>query len=348
MMRRVRASAADRKLRGAAVEPKRRKKRRKKIDTGHAAVRRRRLSRRRLRRRAVRANGENRTAASLIQEGSAEQQAKEGYARGYADGRYEGGEHLLEQAAPPGLMLAGVDLRQVIALGVEALRPTLIPVVDVGTVWNEMEDAIHGGKPYSVVRLGDGELLALAHDLVIDTATIRREAPFLSYAGIEIPDHASRGSLAEAVLRANVIGVPSSRKPYYQPLVVPALSSHGIDLHALRVTDSTINYTLYLSGLLARLLHGRRILAIGNEAAGMAERLRGNGIAVAGIITPVRGFPDIDRVIGEASAASFDIALVSAGIPAVVIASRIASELGKVALDFGHMADQIAKGQVQL
>src|SRR5690606_21740062 len=147
--------------------------------------------------------------------------------------------------------------------------------------------------------LGDGEMLALAHDLVIDTATILREAPFLAYAGITLPDHASRGLLADAVRRANVVGLPSSRKPYYQPLAVPALSSHGIDIRALRVTDSTINYILFLTGLLARLLHGRRVLAIGNEAAGMAERLQGSGITVTGVISPVRGFPDIDRVIGE-------------------------------------------------
>jgi hypothetical protein len=348
MMVRVGSSTAARKLRATAAEPKRRKRRRKKAGTGLTAVKRSRQRRGSPRRRHGRRHEEKRAAASLPHEGSTEQQAKVAYVRGYADGRYEGGEQLLEQAAPPGLMLAGVDLRQVIALGVEALRPTLIPVVDAGTVWNEMEEAIQNGQPYSVVRLGDGELLALAHDLVLDTATIRREAPFVSYAGIELPDHAARSLLAEAVLRAHVVGVPTSRKPYYQPLLVPALSSHGIDIRSLRVTDSTINYTFYLEGLLTRLLQGRRILAIGNEAAGMAERLRGSGMIVAGVISPVKGFPDIDRVIGEASAAAFDIALVSAGIPAVVIASRISSELGKVALDFGHMADQIAKGQVQL
>ncbi len=280
--------------------------------------------------------------------GSTEQQAAEAYARGLNDGRYEGGEYLLEQAAPPGLLLAGVELRHAIALGVEALRSTLIPIVDVGTVWQELEAALQQGQPYAVVRLGDGELLALAHDLVLDAAAIQREAPFLSYAGIDVPDHAARDRLAEAVRHANMVGVPTSRRPFYQPLLIPALNSHGIDIRSIRVTDSTINYSLYQAGLLRRLLEGRRILAIGNEAYGMAEKLRAMGLHVTGVITPIQGFGDIDRAVEEARACEFDIALVSAGIPAVVIAVRIATEMGKVALDFGHMADQIVKGQVLL
>jgi hypothetical protein len=45
---------------------------------------------------------------------------------------------------------------------------------------------------------------------------------------------------------------------------------------------------------------------------------------------------------------SFDIALVAAGIPAVILCYRIAGELGRVAIDFGHLADKLVTGELQL
>jgi len=280
---------------------------------------------------AVRERGEaGRTAASI----------EEALERG----RYEGGELLLEQAVPPGFTLGDLTLQEVIAAGVDALRPRLLPLIDAAGVFHEFEAALSEGRPMSVVRLGDGELLALSHDKVYEAATVRREAPFLAGAGMAVPDHAARDRLAAAVRQASIVGVPLSRRRHYGPLLGPALAANGVDIRSLRLTESTINYSLYQTGLLARLLQGRRVLVIGNAAPGMAARLAQAGFAVTGVITPVRGFSDIDRVIGEAAAVrdSYDLALVAAGIPAVVIAAALAAEFGKAALDFGHLADHIA------
>jgi hypothetical protein len=259
-------------------------------------------------------------------------------------GRYEGGELLLEQAVPAGFALGDLTLQDVIAAGVDALRPRLLPLVDAAGVFHAFEAALAEGRPLSVVRLGDGELLALAHDKVYEAAVVRREAPFLAWAGMAVPDHAARERLAAAVRQASIVGVPLSRRRHYGPLLGPALAGSGIDIRALRLTESTINYSLYQTGLLQRLLQGRRVLVIGNAAPGLAARLAQAGFAVTGVIAPVRGFADIDRVIGEAAAArdGFDLALVAAGIPAVVIAVALAAEFGKAALDFGHLADHIA------
>lgn len=259
-------------------------------------------------------------------------------------GRYEGGELLLEQAVPAGFTLGDLTLQDVITAGVDALRPRLLPLIDAAGVFHEFEVALSEGRPLSVVRLGDGELLALAHDTVCEAAVVRREAPFLAGAGMAVPDHAARERLVAAVRQASIVGVPLSRRRHYGPLLGPALAGNGIDIRALRLTESTINYSLYQTGLLQRLLQGRRVLVIGNAAPGLAARLVQAGFAVTGVITPVRGFGDIDRVIGEAAAVrdGFDLALVAAGIPAVVIAAALAAEFGKAALDFGHLADHIA------
>lgn len=285
------------------------------------------------------------TAPSVIREQHAVS-VEEAYERG----RYEGGERLLEQAALPGHSLADLTLPEVIAAGVEAMRHRLVPLLDAAAVCTAVETAIASQQPISVVRLGDGELLALAQETVYDADYIRREAPFLPQAGIAAGDHAARERLADAVRRATIVGVPLSRMPHFGPLLAPALAGNGIDMRTLRLTESTVNYSFYLNGLLDRLLRGRRILVIGNSAHRLAVKLAEAGYLVTGAITPVSGFTDIDRVAAEAAAAAgaYDLALVAAGIPAVVIASHLAFEHGKAAVDFGHLADQIADGQVKL
>ncbi|GFN31006.1 hypothetical protein PCURB6_12660 [Paenibacillus curdlanolyticus] len=261
---------------------------------------------------------------------------------------YEGGEQLLEQAVPHNVLLPEVSLRDVIALGVEQLLPHGIRLLEPAEVYAELEAAIHAGTPCSVVRLGDGELLTLSQDIVYPADRIASTAQFLPYAGVVPPDLAARDQLADAVRRATIVGVPLSRRKHFQPLLYPAFRGHGLDARSLRLTSSTINYSLFQEHWLKPLLQGKRLILIGNSTPALAEHLRAEGCTVTGVIAPVRGFADIERVIAEVRSCAFDLALVAAGIPAVVIACRIASELGKAALDFGHLADGIVVDQLRL
>ncbi len=203
-------------------------------------------------------------------------------------------------------------------------------------------------SPCSVVRLGDGELLALAQDTVYSTEQVAAEGSFLSYAGIQVPDLSARDTLSHAIRSADIIGVPLSRQKNYHPLLHPVLRAHHIELNEQHTTSSTINYSLQQTGMLQSLIRSRSLLLIGNAAPELAQVMTVLGYRVSGVIAPVNGFADIDRVIGEASGHSFDLALVSAGIPAVVITWRIAAELGKAALDFGHLANFISSGQMSI
>jgi hypothetical protein len=270
------------------------------------------------------------------------------FAAGYELGKYEGGEQWLEQLVPANALLPEVTIQEVIAAGIERLRPMLYPLIDVHDVYAEMEQAIVSNRPCAVVRLGDGELLALSQGGVNDVETVKLEGRFLPYAGVDPPDFAARDQLALAVRQSQIVGVPLSRRKHFQPLLHPVLRSHDIDPGSLRMTNSTINYGLYQAGLLTQLLTGRKLLVIGNAASELARVLTGRGYVVSGIISPVKGFPDIERVMAELRDSEFDLALVSAGIPAVILCWRIAVERGKVALDFGHMADMIVNGKYTL
>ncbi|BFH12252.1 GT-D fold domain-containing glycosyltransferase [Paenibacillus melissococcoides] len=270
------------------------------------------------------------------------------YEDGFRKGKYEGGERILARLLPGKTLLPDMTLEHVISLGVEQIRHLLKPLMGVAEVFQELETALRERTPCSLVRLGDGELLALAHDTVMSAELVRREGTFLEYSGMSIPDHAHRDQLAEAVRSASIIGVPVAPEPNFQGLLSPVFQAYGIQIAPRRFTVSTINYSLAEEGYLPRLIQGRRVLAIGNTAPSLAAVLAGKGAVIAGAIAPVKGMNDIPAVLQETAKHDFDLAIVSAGIPAVILVQRLAEQSGKVAIDFGHLANLIIDGNMQL
>jgi hypothetical protein len=208
-----------------------------------------------------------------------------------------------------------------------------------------IEDALVAGRGFSLIRLGDGEALALAHNLLISASDALCRGPFLRYAGVQLPDLRGRDRLASAVRNADVVGITTSLNYNYFPLLWHALTLHGIDIERLEITSATVNYALHREGHLARLLLDRaerpRVLVVGNLAGSLAVTLSEQGVAVAGAVTPVRGVGDVDRVMLEMATHNYDVALVAAGIPAVIIATEVAHTKNRIVIDFGHLADEL-------
>jgi len=271
-----------------------------------------------------------------------------GYAEGYRDGVFAGGEALVAQHIPPDHILPAVAAADLIAAGFRQYAPSLTRLSSPHEMAGHIVAALDAQRPLSVVRLGDGELLTLAADTVLPGQEVQELAPFLPYAGVPCSTPDIRAMLAEAIQAADWVGVPISRAPTFQGLLFPVFRHFGIDWSRLKLTSSTINYSLHQSGLLLPVLQGRRVLLIGSQAAELGALLHNRGIHVTGIIGSVAGVMDIPRVMQLTAEHAFDIALVAAGIPAVILCRRIAGELGKVALDFGHLADKLVKGELQL
>jgi hypothetical protein len=268
-----------------------------------------------------------------------------GHATGFSLGAYESGEGLVERNLPEGFILPEVTVEQVIASGVPHMQEHMVRLLNSEDIAHQVQQALTHQLPYSLVRLGDGELLALAQDVALSSDQVSRMGPFLPYAGIHVPDYEARELLAAAVREADVIGVPLSRQPTFQPLAFTLFQSYGIDYRNKGLTHSTINYALYLENYLPSILAGQRLLLVGNKASEFAEFLTARGYAVVAAVAPVEGVADTERVLQHIRGIDFDLALVSAGIAAVILATRIARETGKVAIDFGHLADSMITGQ---
>ncbi|WP_080833914.1 GT-D fold domain-containing glycosyltransferase [Cohnella massiliensis] len=260
----------------------------------------------------------------------------------YDEGVYDGGEALLEARLPADRVYPDLTLDDVLAAGIAALKPSGIPLLGPAAVYDELERALDEGIPYSLVRLGDGELLTMAQGTVLSATEVSRQGPFLAYAGVNVPDIKARDVLTAAVQAASVIGIPLSRKPTFQPLLFKVWRALGIDWERIRLTTSTINYALEEGDYWPKLMAGRRVLVVGNAAAPLARVLGNRGVRIAAAVGPVRGISDWERVAEEASGHPFDLALVSAGIAAVPICVRLVERTGKAAVDFGHLADRMA------
>nr|WP_306220541.1 GT-D fold domain-containing glycosyltransferase [Cohnella sp. WQ 127256] len=268
--------------------------------------------------------------------------------KGYLNGVYDGGDGIVDTILPELDILPDISVQQIILAGLEQMRPQMHKLLSATEISEQLIHAMNTRTPLSIVRLGDGELLTLAQEVVMNGDTLRKEGHFLDYAGVHLPDLFARDQLVQAIRKADIVGIPKLRLPNFQPLAFTTFRAHGIDFRQLRLTLSTINYAIYSEGLFRSILANRRVLLVGNSSPELAPVLSNSGIHVAGTVSPVNGIPDIQRVMGEISAHDFDIALVGAGVPAVIIVQRIASELGKVAIDFGHLADSFVNGEATL
>ncbi|MDG0793848.1 GT-D fold domain-containing glycosyltransferase [Cohnella ginsengisoli] len=99
------------------------------------------------------------------------------------------------------------------------------------------------------------------------------------------------------------------------------------------------------------MLRNRKVIVVCSYAdevkhaleSALAEQL---GFEVTGAVK-INQYEDIPRVKQEISAIDFDLCLIAAGINAVILASYIASSLGKVAFDIGQGMETLITGKIE-
>jgi len=260
-----------------------------------------------------------------------------------SEAMYKGGEEIVKSKLLKNQYLP-YNLEEIIDEGMKSFSKDIIQLLTTSEVEKQLLLSLKNKQGFSVIRLGDGENLALAHDILVTSEEINKNNHLKGMGGFIVPNHEKRDLLAKNLLEANIVGIPEARYPTYQRLFNQVAKEHNLPLQTMNLTNSQINYRLNEeTTFIHNVLSNYRVLLIGNRSQDGKDFYNKQGYEsiVGNVLVP--GINSVENVMDEVQKYEFDIAFVSAGIAANLICVEIAKQ-NKVALDFGHLLDWYIKG----
>jgi len=215
--------------------------------------------------------------------------------------------------------------------------------------------------PCSVVSLGATESFILAQESVLTCRQFMTHAEAKvanlgikrghQHRGVRFPNFAARDALAEALREVSILGYN---------LLINTPDSGQLTKKVLNYYKITPQYVFeaYLRRVIMfsqkqkfeQMLQGKKILLICGYADEVATALNKNlknslNFEIVGTIK-IHEFEEIPRVKKEINVLDFDLALLSAGLNAIILAVYIAKIKGKVAFDIGQGMESLITGQI--
>lgn len=216
---------------------------------------------------------------------------------------------------------------------------------------NQIKNAIDNNKGFSLVRIGDGELVILAQEIILSHKTIMSNYGWaynsLSYCGTPLPNIKIRDSMNKAVKNADIVGV--FEETIYDERFNPAcmdvarfntLVFDKLDFYSEQICYAFENIYLPMNYKFIELIIKYPPLIIGGETDKFVDFLSKTLKLNIQQGIPIKDYFELDKCINEISKTDFKWALVSAGANALPICDYIKS-IGKVGVDFGHAPDYI-------
>ena len=226
-------------------------------------------------------------------------------------------------------------------------------------VLNRIDQAIKRKRPLSLVRVGDGENIVLAQKSVWPLRNVMRQTWAImakrGQKGISFPNIKLRNEMVRSIRRATIVGMlPQNDRMIQAPQFLKRRLTNQVFNHfKLRpklTCHACFNRIAVRNSLFRKVLRGKRILVINRSPSSIKSQLESYpyNLRVAATI-PFSHYRQINLTLRKAAAIknSFDIALISCGVNAVILAPRIAAVTGKVAIDFGKAPEEDDKAQVK-
>lgn len=193
-------------------------------------------------------------------------------------------------------------------------------------------------NPFSLVRLGDGEL-AILTQLYHSAEEVNNNYAWTrdtGYCGVSVPCPGFLKRMIDGIKNATVVGMfendPLNKKVFEAMNYYPEHRCHAFE-----------NLYLPMRKDFVKIIREYPPLLIGRRSKEYAKHFRDLfQIEVPGAIE-INSFKEIDDVINKSMDIShkWEWALVCAGASAVVIAAEFDYKYGKIALDYGHAEDNI-------
>ena len=208
---------------------------------------------------------------------------------------------------------------------------------NVNEVFGKIKLALATGRGLSIARFGNGEAIALAQGILISPERF----PFwLEYAGVKLPDEKIKQALITALLDTDIVGLSNDRTNWdCAPLLEQILLTYKIRLRY--ITDGAINWQLHKMNRFYQTIGKYPTVLVGRLAPAAAPYLRSRGVKIINTVV-LEDFHDLTQVEKTLlSGPYFRIALVAAGIPATVLCPRLAQQAGCIAIDYGHVINDL-------
>lgn len=188
---------------------------------------------------------------------------------------------------------------------------------------------------FSLVRIGDAENQVMAQGWLYSEADIKKIwwARNEDWTGVTLPNYQAGLDLVQSIRDADVVGVlHQSESELWKPLT-EKIFTH-FDIKPRQLCYAFINIYLPDYPELINLMRMYRVLLVG-KLAPMFARWLSERYQISAAAEIISNYHQIPRVMASLKHLDYDLALISAGSNAVILASALGKS-GKVALDIGR------------
>lgn len=229
--------------------------------------------------------------------------------------------------------------------------------LEMQDVLDQLEAALQEKRPFSLVRVGDGENIVMSQESVWPMEQVLQERwaikANLGQKGLRLPNLKMRDEVAASLKKATIVGVlprgdSTIKAPDYlkRPLTDMIFAHYGISPQL--TCHACVNRELVQVPRFWQILAGKRVLLVTRELDELQAALVKEPYHLD-IVSTVAfdNYDQMDETLQwiQTHQDDFDVALFSCGVNAVILAERTAALAGKVAIDFGKANNMILKGR---
>ncbi|HHT48743.1 MAG TPA: hypothetical protein GXZ98_05565 [Firmicutes bacterium] len=215
-------------------------------------------------------------------------------------------------------------------------------------VLRRIHKALRQKKPFSLVRIGDGENIVLAQGKFLSNQKIEQtywvqQGRRTGRKGVDLPNLNLRDRMLKGIKQADIVGIcrrhndevaaPTRFKRELTNKIFDYYNLQPANLCYVFCNRKIVSYRYFW-----KLLHQYRTLLISKWADRYAQKIKGKYSCLPPQIIGTINFQHYDQiptVLKKVGKYDFDLALISAGVNAVILAPAIAKRYKKVAIDFG-------------
>jgi hypothetical protein len=225
-------------------------------------------------------------------------------------------------------------------------------------------DSLNKKQPCSIISVGQTEAVIIGQgmfnsDPVLQNfrTHLRREAKIANkgikkgfyHRGIRFPNPEAQKQALEAVKAADIIGY-NTLEPNAKTITERVFTLYNIQPNTIFEANIRRVFMKSQEEKFKQILKGRRVLLIGSRAPQAKSSLEEKyakdlGCTIVGAI-PIYEYEDIPNVKEKLNDFTYDICFLSAGVNAVILASHIAQNYGKVAFDIGSGMETFSTDEV--